>query len=102
MMQGGCAVSKDVPPFCIALRENEICGLNAVGLRRAGFSPEQRMELKRVYRLLFRSGKNLREAVAEAQKISGTTGKVLIDFVASAKRGVCADVSRALDGLEEE
>lgn len=102
IMQGGSAISKDLPPYCIALRVNEICGLNAVGLRRAGFSPEQRLELKRVYRLLFRSGKNLREAVAEAQKTSGATGKILIDFVAGTKRGVCADVSRASNGPEEE
>ena|ERR1700733_11421988 len=102
MMQGGAAISKDLPPFCIALRWNEMCGLNSVGLRRAGFSPEQRLELKRVYRLLFRSGKNVREAVAEAQKFSGTTAKVLIDFVASAKRGVCADVGQASNGPEEE
>jgi UDP-N-acetylglucosamine acyltransferase len=103
MMQGGCAASKDVPPFCIALGVNEICGLNAVGLRRAGFTPEQRLELKRIYRLLFRSGKNLREAVAEAQKdFSGTTAKVLIDFVANTKRGVCSDVGHASTGPEEE
>ena len=102
MMQGGCAVSKDVPPFCIALGVNEICGLNAIGLRRAGFSPEQRMELKRAYRLLFRSGKSLRDAVAEGQKTFGETGKMLVDFVGSTKRGVCADVSRASNGVEEE
>jgi UDP-N-acetylglucosamine acyltransferase len=102
IMQGGSAISVDLPPFCMALRVNEMCGLNAIGLRRAGFSAEQRMELKRVYRLLFRSGKNLREAVAEAQKISSATGKVLVDFVATTKRGVCADVSRAANGPEEE
>jgi UDP-N-acetylglucosamine acyltransferase len=102
MMQGGCAVSKDVPPFCVALGVNEICGLNVVGLRRAGFTPEQRLELKRAYRLLFRSGRNLQEAVAEAQKISGTTGKILVDFVAGAKRGVCADVGRASNEANEE
>jgi UDP-N-acetylglucosamine acyltransferase len=101
MMQGGCAVSKDVPPFCIALGVNEICGLNAIGLRRAGYTSEQRLELKRAYRLLFRSGKNLREAVAEAQKTSGATGKILVDFVAGAKRGVCSDVSGASNDAEE-
>ena len=37
MMQGGSGVSQDVPPFTVALRVNEIRGLNVVGLRRAGF-----------------------------------------------------------------
>jgi len=102
MMQGGSAVSVDLPPFCMSLRVNEICGLNIIGLRRAGFTAEQRLELKRAYKLLFRSGKNLREAVAEAQKNPGTTGKILVDFVASTKRGVCADVGRSLGETNEE
>jgi UDP-N-acetylglucosamine acyltransferase len=102
MMQGGSAVSKDVPPFCVAWGINEICGLNVVGLRRAGFDPEQRLELKRTYKLLFRSGKLMREAVAEAQKTSGAAAKVLVDFVASAKRGVCADLGQSSKGPEEE
>ena len=95
MMQGGAAISKDLPPFCVAFEENQMCGLNAVGLRRAGFSVEQRLELKKVYKLLFRSGKNLRDALAEAQKLfTGEKSKILLDFVACAKRGVPADVGR--------
>jgi UDP-N-acetylglucosamine acyltransferase len=76
----------------VALRVNEICGLNSVGLRRAGFIAEQRMELKQLYHLLFRSGENLRPALAEAQKkFTSPAAKTLLDFVAGAKRGVCAD-----------
>ena len=96
LMQGGAAISQDLPPFTIALRDNEICGLNAVGLRRAGFTAEQRLELKRLYHLLFRSGQNLREALAEAREnFSGAPAKVLLDFIAGAKRGVCADTGGA-------
>ena len=92
LMQGGAAISQDLPPFTIAQRENEICGLNVVGLRRAGFAAEQRLELKRLYHLLFRSGKNLREALAEAREnFNSAPAKILLDFVAGAKRGVCSD-----------
>jgi UDP-N-acetylglucosamine acyltransferase len=92
LMQGGAAISQDLPPFTIAQRENEICGLNVVGLRRAGFTAEQRLELKRLYHLLFRGGINLRAALAEAQKkFTSAPAKVLLDFIAVAKRGVCAD-----------
>jgi len=92
LMQGGAAISMDLPPFTIALRVNEICGLNAVGLRRAGFTAEQRLELKRLYHLLFHSGKNLREALAAAQKkFNSAPARVLLDFIAEAKRGVCSD-----------
>jgi UDP-N-acetylglucosamine acyltransferase len=95
MMQGGAAISMDLPPFCVSpySKGNGMCGLNIVGLRRAGFSPEQRLELKKAYRLLFRSGKNVREALADAQKLfTGGPAKTLLDFVATAKRGVCSDV----------
>jgi UDP-N-acetylglucosamine acyltransferase len=92
LMQGGSAISKDLPPFTVALRVNEICGLNSIGLRRAGFTTEQRLELKRLYHLLFRSGKNLRAALAESQKkFTSPAAKILLDFVAGAKRGVCTD-----------
>ena len=68
-MQGNSGISKDLPPFTMALRVNEICGLNSVGLRRAGFTIEQRLELKRLYHRLFRSGKNLRAVLGEAREI---------------------------------
>jgi len=68
IMQGGSAISKDLPPFTIARGNNGICGLNAVGLRRAGLTTEQRLELRRLYHDLFRNGKNLRAALAAAQK----------------------------------
>jgi UDP-N-acetylglucosamine acyltransferase len=96
MMQGGSAISQDLPPFTVALRWNEMCGLNSVGLRRAGFTVEQRLELKRLYHFLFRSGRNLREALGEArEKFTGDKAKILLDFMAGAKHGVCADVGRA-------
>ena len=95
LMQGGAAISQDLPPFTIAAWGNGICGLNVIGLRRAGFSAAERMELKKLYHALFRSGKNIRDAVAEAQKMfSGAGAKTILEFVASAKRGVCADVGR--------
>jgi UDP-N-acetylglucosamine acyltransferase len=102
MMQGGSAISQDLPPFTVAMRENEICGLNVVGLRRAGFTAEQRMELKRLYHLLFRSGKNLRAAITEAlEKFTSAPAKNLLDFVVEAKRGVCADVGHAASESED-
>jgi UDP-N-acetylglucosamine acyltransferase len=98
MMQGGSAISRDLPPFCIALKVNEICGLNVVGLRRANISAAERMELKKIYHLLFRGGKNLCEALVEAEKsFSSASAKILLEFMASAKRGVCADVGREIE-----
>src|SRR5262249_16026539 len=91
-MQGGAAISKDLPPFTIARRTNTICGLNVVGLRRAGFTPAERLELKQLYHALFRAGESLRTALAAASSgFNSPPSRTLIDFVASAKRGVCSD-----------
>ena len=103
LMQGGAAISQDLPPFTIAQRENEICGLNVIGLRRAGFTAEQRLELKRLYHLLFRGGKNLREALAEAREhFNSAPAKILSDFIAGAKRGVCSDSGYAVGSSDDE
>ena len=96
LMQGGAAISQDLPPYTIAAHEgNAMCGLNTIGLRRAGFTPAERMELKKLYRLLFRSGHNLREAVALGRKEFGSgPAKVLLEFAATTKRGICFDVGQ--------
>jgi UDP-N-acetylglucosamine acyltransferase len=102
MMQGGAAVSKDVPPFTIATGINQICGLNVVGLRRAGFTAEQRLEMKRLYHALFRGGRIFSEAVAAARKSFSSHGaNVMLEFIATAKRGVCTDGGAARGGEEE-
>jgi UDP-N-acetylglucosamine acyltransferase len=101
MMQGGSAVSKDLPPYTVARGSNSICGLNTVGLRRAGISADERLELKQLYHALFRTGLNLRKAVAEAQARFFTgPARILLDFVANSKRGVCADGGR--EGSESD
>ncbi len=102
LMQGKAGISKDLPPFTVARGNNRICGLNVVGLRRAGFSAAERLELKQLYHALFRSGKIFAEAVADARKKFSSPGaKIMLEFIASAKRGVCADVGAARGGEEE-
>jgi UDP-N-acetylglucosamine acyltransferase len=89
---GGCSrVSKDVPPFVKAVgNPMKLYGLNSVGLRRNGFSAETILELKRAYRLLFRSELNLAQAVervtAEVEQIPEVIH--LVQFVESSQRGV--------------
>jgi UDP-N-acetylglucosamine acyltransferase len=95
LMQGGSAASKDLPPFTVMHEVNVLCGLNIVGLRRAGLPAAERLELKRLYHQLFRSGQNLRSAIEQARdKFSSPAAKTLLAFVAESKRGVCADAGR--------
>jgi len=96
LMQGGAAISKDLPPYTVARGYNHICGLNSVGLRRAGLTPSQRLELKQLYLLLFRSKEIFQTALSEARaKFLSTSAKVLLEFLTKSQRGFCADVSRS-------
>ena len=90
--QGLSAFSKDIPPFCLAAERNLVFGLNVVGLRRAGFSGEERAELKRAFRLLYESGLNVSQALEQARTQAWPApAQAFFDFVAEAKRrGICA------------
>jgi len=89
--QGGSAFSKDIPPFTTAADVNGVVGLNAIGLRRAGFSTAPRAEIKTAFSLLYRSGLNTSQAVAAARERSwGEAAQSFWDFVGAAgKRGLC-------------
>lgn len=103
MMQGGSAISKDLPPFCVAHEVNVLCGLNIVGMRRAGFSAAERMEVKRLYKFLFREGRRLRPALAEAEsQFKSAPSRAMLEFLAGTKRGCCASAGTRHVGDEEE
>ena len=89
--QGASAFSKDVPPFVIAAERNYVFGLNVIGLRRAGFSAQDRDEIKAAFKLVYASGLNISQAIEKASTTNfGPAAREFIDFVANAKkRGIC-------------
>ncbi len=89
--QGASGFSKDIPPFVIAADINGIAGLNVIGLRRAGFDAAARAEIKRAFDMLYRSGKNVSQALATSRDAEWTeAGRTFWDFAATAKkRGLC-------------
>lgn len=90
---GGCsAVSQDIPPFMSAAGVHaRLYGLNLVGLKRHGFSNERIQNLKKAYRILFRSGLTLKEAAKKVRDevTSSEDIRQLLQFVESSKRGIC-------------
>ncbi len=99
LMQGGAAISQDLPPFCIARGGNAICGLNTIGLRRAGLGPAVRLELRLIYHALFRSGHGRAAALAEARGlVRSEWGLRLVDFFGGSRRGVLGERDRSLGG----
>jgi UDP-N-acetylglucosamine acyltransferase len=91
MVQGSSAFGKDLPPFVIAAERNFVFGINAVGLRRAGFSQEDRDEIKAAFKLVYLSGLNIGQALEKAATMNfGAPAREFVDFVANAKkRGIC-------------
>jgi UDP-N-acetylglucosamine acyltransferase len=89
---GGCSrVSKDIPPFLKAVGNPvKLYGLNTVGLQRSGMDEATIRELKRAYRLLFRSDLNVTQAIEQVQsEIEGMPEvRELIQFVEASERGV--------------
>lgn len=94
MVKGGCRFGKDIPPFLIATGENQVAGVNAVGLRRAGMSETERREVKQAYQILYRSGFNVSQALHEAGKRDWSgPGAEFFKFAGQAKsRGLCDPV----------
>jgi UDP-N-acetylglucosamine acyltransferase len=90
--QGASAFSKDIPPYTMAAERNGVAGLNIVGMRRAGFSAEQRAEIKEAFALLYRRGMNVTQALAAARERAwGPEAQAFFEFVeAGKKRGFCA------------
>jgi UDP-N-acetylglucosamine acyltransferase len=92
MVGGAAGLSKDVPPFCTvrSMGRNAVQGLNVIGLRRAGLTPEERKQVKEAFKLLYRSGLNVAQAV-ERMKAAFPSGVAaeLAAFVESAHRGIC-------------
>ena len=93
--------TKNIPPFTIAAK-NCVFGVNVLGLRRARFGPADRDEVKRVFKLLYKSGLNTTQALEAASKINfGPLGREFFSFVRGAgKRGIVAYKPSAED--EEE
>jgi UDP-N-acetylglucosamine acyltransferase len=91
LLQGGSAVSKDIPPFTIAAGKNSVSALNIIGLRRAGFGPSLRKEAKAAFELFYRSGLNASQSVARAKERSWSPEiRPFWEFAESSKRGICS------------
>jgi UDP-N-acetylglucosamine acyltransferase len=97
MLGGGSAYSKDVPPFCLGatMQLNQILGLNVVGLRRAGFDPATRAELKALYAHVYRSTQLDYRRAAESilKNFSSPEAQEFAHFILNSKRGICGTSS---------
>jgi len=98
LLGAGSMVSQDVAPFCNATGDRAVLhGLNLVGLRRRGFSKQTIAAIKDAYRVVFRSGLKLAEAVERVRGAATAVAEVdrLLAFITASERGLCRERAHA-------
>ncbi|MGD8209310.1 MAG: acyl-[acyl-carrier-protein]--UDP-N-acetylglucosamine O-acyltransferase, partial [Desulfobacterales bacterium] len=88
---GKSGVPKDIPPYVIAAGDRaKLFGPNRVGLKRHGFPETTVNALKKVYRIFFRIGITVNEAIERSQAEVDQLPEVLnfINFIKSSQRGI--------------
>jgi len=90
---GASRLIQDAPPYMrTAGNPAQVRGVNTIGLRRSGFTPQQRKELKDVYRLLYRSDLNVTQVLDRLRHQPHSSAPVahLVRFIEGSKRGLCS------------
>jgi UDP-N-acetylglucosamine acyltransferase len=88
---GGSLVRKDIPPYTKAAREPiSYAGINAVGLRRRGFSSEKINEIQEIYRYVFLKGVNHSKAIEMIERDMPSTPErdYIINFIRTSEQGI--------------
>ncbi|MCC6341964.1 MAG: acyl-ACP--UDP-N-acetylglucosamine O-acyltransferase [Bryobacterales bacterium] len=90
MVGGNTRVNSDLPPFLLYSDFNVAPrGVNLVGLKRAGFEAAEIAEVKAAYRLLYRSGLKLSEALLRIEaELGGAHARHMVRFIRASHRGI--------------
>ena len=91
MVGGVTGVAQDVPPYVTVNGQRaEIVGLNLVGLRRNGFDQAARANIKRAYRILYKSGLAHKQAISRLRTEFADDPEVsaISEFVEASRRGL--------------
>jgi UDP-N-acetylglucosamine acyltransferase len=84
-------VTRDVPPYVMAVGQPAVPhSVNSEGLKRRGFTPEQILNIRRAYRLLYRSGLKLKAALEELEKVAVTQTEIrpFVEFIKRSERSI--------------
>lgn len=74
-------IAQDVPPFLMTDRDGAVVGLNSVGVLRAGMAPDERAEIKRLFKLMYHSGLVMDQALQMADQTAATpSGRLFVEF----------------------
>ena len=85
------AVTRDVPPYVMAVGQPAVPhSVNSEGLKRRGFSAQQIQNIRRAYRVLYRSGRKLQAALEELEALCATQAEIrpFVDFIKRSSRSI--------------
>ncbi|MGL4567074.1 MAG: acyl-ACP--UDP-N-acetylglucosamine O-acyltransferase, partial [Fusobacteriaceae bacterium] len=85
MTGGASAINQDICPFMLAEgNKAEVRTLNATGLKRKGFTPEEMSNIKSAYKLIFRSKLPLKDVISQLEReyAEDKNIKIILDFIA--------------------
>ena len=91
MISGGAMIAQDIPPYTIAQGDRaKTIGINLIGLKRRGFPETTTRAIKNAYRLMFRSGLRLEEALERIDREYGEIAEVrhFAAFIKQSQRGI--------------
>ena len=95
LARSGTRSVKDIPPYAEVYRNNYLSGVNAAGLRRAGWPPAARLEIRRAFHLVYGSHMNVSQALQKAGETEwSAAARVFFDFIATSRRGICREPRR--------
>lgn len=82
-------VVQDIPPYIMAQGHNAVPRtINSEGLKRRGYTNEQITNIKRAFKILYRKGLTIAEAVAQMQELDAGEVDSMIEFVQNSSRGI--------------
>lgn len=88
---GGAIILRDIPPYVMVSGLKHIPqGINSEGLKRRGFEADAITAIKRAYKVIYRNGNTLDEAITElnAMSLQYPDVGIMKDFLTQAKRGI--------------
>lgn len=91
LLSGASATSKDIPPFWVMQDVNAVCGVNMIGMRRAGIPSPEIQAVRRAFSMIYVEKTPITLAVLRIEAELGQHAAIqeLVQFIRSSKRGIC-------------
>ena len=87
----GSIISRDIPPYVlVGGQPTKPHGINAVGLERQGFGQEAIRQVKKAYKIVYKSGLKLEDAILALEEMAEETSEVkcLVNFLKQTQRSI--------------